>query len=121
MLDSDEGETKKSLKKKWKELKDEKKIIYDNFMNFTENELSRRHDLQIQWTNNEEQDAVTELTAQTSNDNVRSPTRSNVTSTSTKPAEVSLSTARSRSLSSNTAVPGKKTIPLKHKMKATYF
>ena len=71
-------------------------------MKFTESEESRRHGVQIQWTNNEEQDAVTELTAPTSNDDLKSPT------TSTKPVEISLSTAQSSSLTSNAAVTGDK-------------
>ena len=75
-------------------------------MKFTESEESRRHGVQIQWTNNEEQDAVTELTGQTSNDDLKLP------STSTKPAEISLSTTQSSSLTSNAAVTGDKNNPL---------
>lgn len=64
MLDSDEEDAKKTLK------------------------------VQIQWTSNEEQDAVTELTAPTSNDDLKAPTIKNVPSNSNKgAAEVSLSTA----------------------------
>ena len=57
MLDSDEVEEKKGLKKRWKELKEEKQKIYDSYMTFTETEESKRHGVQIQWTNNEDQDA----------------------------------------------------------------
>lgn len=54
-------------------MKEEKNTIYNSWVKFTEDEEARRDGVQIEWKNNEEQDAVTELTAPTAAEEHRLP------------------------------------------------
>ena len=86
MLDSDDDECKKTLKKRWAELRKEKKNLYTSWLTVTEEEEIRRDDVEISWKNEEEQDTVTELTVSTTiedNSKLKDPVRSK-TDTPTK-------------------------------------
>ena len=110
MLDSDEEDEKRNLKKKWNVLKEEKNKIYKNWVKFTEEEETRRDGVQIEWTNNEEGDAVTELTVPTSSEELKLSPNKNPTTISNKGvAEVSVSTAPSSLKNANSAAPGNTT------------
>ena len=65
MLDEHEGEGEKKLRARWAKVEEDKKILFDSWVRFTEQEETRRVNLHIEWQNNVEEDAVTELTTAT--------------------------------------------------------
>ena len=94
-------------KKRWADLKKEKKQLYDSWISFTEKEESRRDNVEIEWKNEDEQDAVTELTAPTTVEE-KLPNKTNIVSKVDALTTVSLETTP-QSLFNDTNVAEKTT------------
>lgn len=67
MLDSDDAEGKKELKKQWKKCKDEREAIFQKLTELTQAENSRREGVQVEWDESKDAfDNATCLTMDTS-------------------------------------------------------
>ena len=104
MLDSDDDDGKEELMQQWKALRKEKNQIYKAWCQFTEDEEARRNVVEIEWRNNAEQDALTELTTPTSAEDRKSP---------------SAATREKRNLEKGTTVVSQSTAPYVQKKNDT--